>query len=141
MYFLKDCDKPPRVGENVRFDIYQVSKIYFLRRPLSWAKLIDILSFFILTKVKRSKELIAINVQEIYFNNGAGPSQANNLNESIQLQTGANTQQPLATNSLQNNIETPYYRSNSISDHQKSVSNAGKVQHGFIAVLKVSQLR
>lgn len=24
MYFLKDCDKPPRVAENVRFDIYQV---------------------------------------------------------------------------------------------------------------------
>lgn len=25
MFFLKDCDKPPRVGDNVRFDIYQVS--------------------------------------------------------------------------------------------------------------------
>lgn len=25
MYFLKDCDKPPRVGDNVRFDICQVS--------------------------------------------------------------------------------------------------------------------
>lgn len=25
MYFLKDCEKPPRVGDNVRFDICQVS--------------------------------------------------------------------------------------------------------------------
>lgn len=25
MYFLKDCDKPPRVGDHVRFDICQVS--------------------------------------------------------------------------------------------------------------------
>lgn len=25
MYFLKDCDKPPRVGDNVRFNICQVS--------------------------------------------------------------------------------------------------------------------
>lgn len=24
MYFLKDCDKPPRVGDIVRFDICQV---------------------------------------------------------------------------------------------------------------------
>lgn len=25
MYFLKDCDKPPRTGDHVRFDICQVS--------------------------------------------------------------------------------------------------------------------
>lgn len=25
MYFLKDCEKPPRVGDHVRFDICQVS--------------------------------------------------------------------------------------------------------------------
>lgn len=25
MYFLKDCDKPPRAGDHVRFDICQVS--------------------------------------------------------------------------------------------------------------------
>lgn len=25
MYFLKDCDKPPRVGDHVRFDICQVN--------------------------------------------------------------------------------------------------------------------
>jgi len=24
MYFLKDCEKPPRVGDHVRFDICQV---------------------------------------------------------------------------------------------------------------------
>lgn len=24
MYFLKDCDKPPRAGDHVRFDICQV---------------------------------------------------------------------------------------------------------------------
>lgn len=28
MYFLKDCDKPPRVGDNVRFDICQVRVAY-----------------------------------------------------------------------------------------------------------------
>lgn len=28
MYFLKDCEKPPRVGDNVRFDICQVSSIH-----------------------------------------------------------------------------------------------------------------
>lgn len=113
MYFLKDCDKPPRVGENVRFDIYQV---------------------------KRSKELIAINVQEIYFNNGAGSSQTHALSEGLQLQTNSQQQQqqqPLAV-SLQNNVDGPYYRSNSISEHQKSGSTVGKLQHGFIAVLKVS---
>lgn len=29
MYFLKDCDKPPRVGDNVRFNICQVSFFAF----------------------------------------------------------------------------------------------------------------
>lgn len=24
MYFLKDCEKPPRIGDRVRFDIYLV---------------------------------------------------------------------------------------------------------------------
>lgn len=31
MYFLKDCEKPPRVGDNVRFDICQVSVGQLLR--------------------------------------------------------------------------------------------------------------
>jgi hypothetical protein len=26
MYFLKDCDKSPRIGDNVKFNICQVSK-------------------------------------------------------------------------------------------------------------------
>lgn len=39
MYFLKDCDKSPRVGDRVKFNICQV---------------------------KRNKELIATNIQEIY---------------------------------------------------------------------------
>ncbi|GAB0096270.1 cold shock domain-containing protein E1 [Sergentomyia squamirostris] len=38
MYFLKDCDKPPRIGDHVRFNICQV---------------------------KRNKELIAVNIKEI----------------------------------------------------------------------------
>lgn len=42
MYFLKDCDKNPRVGDNVKFNICQI---------------------------KRSKELIATNIQDIYVNN------------------------------------------------------------------------
>lgn len=88
--------------------------------------------------MKRSKEFIAINVQEIYYNNGAGPSQSLSLSEGLQMQ-GANSQpQPLAVNSVQNNVESSYYRSNSISEHQKPSSGGGKLQHGFIAVLKVS---
>ncbi|XP_023294423.2 cold shock domain-containing protein E1 [Lucilia cuprina] len=39
MYFLKDCEKPPRIGDRVRFDIYLV---------------------------KRNKELIAVNVQNLH---------------------------------------------------------------------------
>lgn len=27
MYFLKDCEKPPRIGDRVRFDIYLVRNI------------------------------------------------------------------------------------------------------------------
>lgn len=27
MYFLKDCEKPPRIGERVRFDIYMVGAL------------------------------------------------------------------------------------------------------------------
>lgn len=80
--------------------------------------------------------MIAINVQEIYFSNGAGPSQA--LSEGLQMQ-GANSQPPMI-NSLQNNVENSYYRSNSISEHQKNSANVGKIQHGFIAVLKVKYL-
>lgn len=30
MYFLKDCEKSPRVGENVRFNICQVNFKFFL---------------------------------------------------------------------------------------------------------------
>ncbi|XP_013112938.2 cold shock domain-containing protein E1 isoform X2 [Stomoxys calcitrans] len=39
MYFLKDCEKPPRIGDRVRFDIHLV---------------------------KRNKELIAVNVQNLH---------------------------------------------------------------------------
>lgn len=54
MYFLKDCEKPPRVGDHVRFDICQV---------------------------KRNKELIAVNIVDINATQSAnamnGSSQSN----------------------------------------------------------------
>lgn len=39
MYFLKDCERNPRVGEKVRFDIYLVRKLYILKTTKSNKKL------------------------------------------------------------------------------------------------------
>lgn len=127
MYFLKDCEKPPRVGDNVRFDIYQV---------------------------KRNKEMIAINVQEIHLQNGgvATGGGGGSLQTAASLASAVSS--PLhvdsdfeqymkiigihggggssSTNS--NDIESSYSRSNSISEPKKST---GQIQLGFIAVLKV----
>lgn len=84
--------------------------------------------------------MIAINVQEIYYNGvGAGPSQSHtSMNDNISP-ASTNGPTPLTPNSLQNNIENSYYRSNSISEpHTKGSTTAptGKIQYGFIAVLK-----
>lgn len=84
MYFLKDCDKPPRVGDNVRFNICQV---------------------------KRNKELIAINVQEIYATNDVHQNNSQVFNSGIQ-------------------------RTNSYSSNNNNNSNKNQIHQGFIAVLK-----
>ena len=57
MYFLKDCDKNPRVGDNVKFNICQI---------------------------KRNKELIATNIQDVYVNNYSMVSQV--ISQPIDLQ-------------------------------------------------------
>lgn len=129
MYFLKDCEKPPRVGDNVRFDIYQV---------------------------KRNKELIAINVVEIFLNHDSTSSMQQPLSSQQQQQQQPYQSQIMHQNqtpSLQalqhqmsadvtatttngiSGLNDSYYRSNSEPQHTKT--SPGKVQYGFIAVLKV----
>ncbi|XP_063697366.1 cold shock domain-containing protein E1 [Culicoides brevitarsis] len=117
MYFLKDCEKPPRVGDNVRFDIYQV---------------------------KRNKELIAINVVEIFMNHDAMqqqlplsrvqsyPASVAELMQQQQRLSGGDVSLSDSQNGIAG-LNDSYYRSNS-EPHAKS--SPGKVQYGFIAVLK-----
>lgn len=43
MYFLKDCEKPPRIGDRVRFDIYLVCQFYIIfLRKLVWKILLPV---------------------------------------------------------------------------------------------------
>lgn len=121
MYFLKDCDKAPRVGDKVRFNICQV---------------------------KRNKELIATNIQEITnqlqhqssLGGGAGGDQQQGSQQSQQIQMASLhnlQQQPHSPSAGMNNGN----RMNSSSAMMKaSYANGnikpGKVHHGFIAVLK-----
>ncbi|XP_055613543.1 cold shock domain-containing protein E1 isoform X2 [Uranotaenia lowii] len=121
MYFLKDCDKAPRVGDKVRFNICQV---------------------------KRNKELIATNIQEITNN----PHQ-------LQQQTSLNSTsdplyqqvQQMQINSMQAQQQQPHSPSAGMNNGNRSISNnsaimksnyangnvkSGKIHHGFIAVLK-----
>lgn len=122
MYFLKDCEKPPRVGDNVRFDIYQV---------------------------KRNKELIAINVVEIFLNHDSTmqplvqqqqPYQNQIMHQqtpSLQLQHQMSADCVSVTTNGVAALNDSFYRSSS-EPHTKT--SPGKVQYGFIAVLKVSFL-
>ncbi|XP_005177682.2 cold shock domain-containing protein E1 [Musca domestica] len=81
MYFLKDCEKPPRIGDRVRFDIYLV---------------------------KRNKELIAVNVQNLHtlqpgMQTAAGVIQQQQQQQPLQQQPASQLnpqllQQQLATN-------------------------------------------
>lgn len=117
MYFLKDCDKAPRVGDKVRFNICQV---------------------------KRNKELIATNIQEItnqlqHQSSLSGDQQQQGPQQSQQMQLSSlhNLQQQPHSPSAMNNGN----RMNSTSAMMKaSYANGnikpGKVHHGFIAVLK-----
>lgn len=119
MYFLKDCDKAPRVGDKVRFNICQV---------------------------KRNKELIATNIQEISnqlqhqssLTGGSAGDQQQGQPQQIQLASlHGLQQQPHSPGGGMNNGN----RMNSTSAMMKaSYANGnikpGKVHHGFIAVLK-----
>ncbi|XP_075164340.1 cold shock domain-containing Unr [Haematobia irritans] len=76
MYFLKDCEKPPRIGDRVRFDIYLV---------------------------KRNKELIAVNVQNVHtlqpgmqttIQQQPPPQQQQQLVPSLQQQLATSTTNP-----------------------------------------------
>ncbi|KXJ84117.1 hypothetical protein RP20_CCG017526 [Aedes albopictus] len=118
MYFLKDCDKAPRVGDKVRFNICQV---------------------------KRNKELIATNIQEI-----TNQLQHQSSLSGDQQQQGSQQSQQMQLSSLHNLQQQPHSpsagmnngnRMNSTSAMMKaSYANGnikpGKVHHGFIAVLK-----
>ncbi|XP_058828473.1 cold shock domain-containing protein E1 isoform X1 [Topomyia yanbarensis] len=125
MYFLKDCDKAPRVGDKVRFNICQV---------------------------KRNKELIATNIQEI-TNNPHQLQQQTSLNAGVDqqqlLQQQQSQQMQLA--SLQTLQQAPHSPSAGMNNGNRTLNNSssmlkanyangniktGKIQHGFIAVLK-----
>lgn len=126
MYFLKDCDKPPRVGDKVGFNICQV---------------------------KRNKELIATNIQEITSNTQQAQPQ---LQQQQQQQ-----QQPLLTQQQQQNstvvdsqltittLQSSQSPTAGLSNGTRANGNSvlksnytngnikpGKIHHGFIAVLK-----
>lgn len=89
MYFLKDCEKSPRVGDIVKFNIFQV---------------------------KRNKELIAINVQEIQ---NTIPSSNHN------------------DNNLQNTFSSPHQRTmGGGAKYANNSNDLNNVYQGFIAVLK-----
>ncbi|XP_035793384.1 cold shock domain-containing protein E1-like [Anopheles albimanus] len=112
MYFLKDCDKPPRVGDKIRFNICQV---------------------------KRNKELIATSIQEI-TSNTQHIQQQQSLHQSsvtteVQQMNTANPISQSPTACLSNGI-----RSNGTSILKSNYTNGniktGKVHQGFIAVLK-----
>ncbi|XP_052862597.1 cold shock domain-containing protein E1 [Anopheles cruzii] len=111
MYFLKDCDKPPRVGDKVRFNICQV---------------------------KRNKELIATNIQEITSNTQQiqQPSQQVSLvAEGQQLSITMHQTSQSPTEGLTNGTRA---NGNSIlkSNYTNGNIKPGNIHQGFIAVLK-----
>ncbi|XP_058457625.1 cold shock domain-containing protein E1 isoform X2 [Malaya genurostris] len=128
MYFLKDCDKAPRVGDKVRFNICQV---------------------------KRNKELIATNIQEI-TNNPHQLQQQTSMNAAVDPQQLLQQQQQqqsqqMQISSLQTLQQAPHSPSAGMNNGNRTLNNSssmlkanyangniktGKIQHGFIAVLK-----
>ncbi|XP_053666948.1 cold shock domain-containing protein E1 [Anopheles marshallii] len=124
MYFLKDCDKPPRVGDKVRFNICQV---------------------------KRNKELIATNIVEITSNTQQALQQQQLLLHQQPLQQQSQQHSPIAVDtqltigSVPSSLSptgglTNGARANGNSVTKSNYTNGnvkpGKIQHGFIAVLK-----
>ncbi|XP_061506649.1 cold shock domain-containing protein E1 isoform X1 [Anopheles gambiae] len=122
MYFLKDCDKPPRVGDKVRFNICQV---------------------------KRNKELIATNIVEITSNTHQALQQPQLLHQQpmqqqlqqspiavdTQLTVGTVQSSQSPTSGLSNGSRA---NGNSVlkSNYTNGNIKPGKIHHGFIAVLK-----
>ncbi|XP_053683754.1 cold shock domain-containing protein E1-like isoform X2 [Sabethes cyaneus] len=128
MYFLKDCDKAPRVGDRVRFNICQV---------------------------KRNKELIATNIQEITNNPHQLQQQtsltATGADQQQLLQQQPSSQQLQQLASLQTLQQAPHSPSAGMNNGNRTMNSnsnmlkasyangnikSGKIQHGFIAVLK-----
>uniref|UniRef100_A0A182N204 CSD domain-containing protein n=1 Tax=Anopheles dirus TaxID=7168 RepID=A0A182N204_9DIPT len=123
MYFLKDCDKPPRVGDKVRFNICQV---------------------------KRNKEMIATNILEITSNTHQAQQQQLLLQQPMQQQQQMQ-QSPICVDtqlgltSVQSSLSPTSGLSNGSRANGNSVLKSnytngnikpGKIHHGFIAVLK-----
>ncbi|XP_055621287.1 cold shock domain-containing protein E1 isoform X2 [Toxorhynchites rutilus septentrionalis] len=129
MYFLKDCDKAPRVGDKIRFNICQV---------------------------KRNKELIATNIQEI-TNNSNQLQQQTSINaggdsqQILQQQQQQQQSQQIQLTSLQTLQQQPHSPSAGMNNGNRTMNNnssimkvsyangnikSGKIHHGFIAVLK-----
>ncbi|XP_031630899.1 cold shock domain-containing protein E1 isoform X2 [Contarinia nasturtii] len=109
MYFLKDCEKPPRVGDNVRFDICQV---------------------------KRNKELIAVNIVDVLCIQHQVQQQPGSVVDtgSVVLQTTSTVNSApdsvRTTSALARNL-------NGKSDDVSSGASANTTKYqGFVAVLK-----
>ncbi|TDG52872.1 hypothetical protein AWZ03_000415 [Drosophila navojoa] len=149
MYFLKDCEKPPRVGERVRFDIYMV---------------------------KRNKEFIAVNVQQVSLQQqqqqqqqqllnqqtaAAQQQSAVNLNQNDQLQLsngigsntgaiqngymmhgspggGSSSNSSVGSNATTQQISTPQIEDFKLenNNHANAEAATGQLYRGFIAVIK-----
>lgn len=143
MYFLKDCEKPPRIGDRVRFDIYLV---------------------------KRNKEFIAVNVQQIaqqiVINTTNQQNIHNQNNEPIMLANGMNGMAGMVvggggggvggmagvalgggmlmpqngyipiTNNAMITMSTPKIEDFKIENNNLSLNEPGQTYRGFIAVIK-----
>lgn len=141
MYFLKDCDKAPRVGDKVRFNICQVgfNDLFHIAGSTNFTASS--------VQVKRNKELIATNIQEI-TNNPHQLQQQTSLNagESPQQQQQQLLQQQVSLQNMQaphspsmNNGNRTIGASNAMKANYANgnIGKAAKIHHGFIAVLKV----
>ncbi|XP_037928242.1 cold shock domain-containing protein E1 [Teleopsis dalmanni] len=137
MYFLKDCEKPPRIGDRVRFDIYLV---------------------------KRNKELIAVNVQQVHQMQQQMQQQQHqqqqqqhlvNSTTNMQHMQNQNNEQMIMSNGLGNNgmimperqngymqmsntqiISTPKIEDYKMDNNNLSTNETGQTYRGFIAVIK-----
>ncbi|XP_055310650.1 cold shock domain-containing protein E1 isoform X3 [Sitodiplosis mosellana] len=110
MYFLKDCEKPPRVGDNVRFDICQV---------------------------KRNKELIAVNIVDVLcIQHQMQHSPSDTGNGVPTANAGNNADSARVTVALTRNLNGKATTvTDTFNDANGGATNSTKYQ-GFVAVLK-----